>query len=121
MYSIRDICGKNGVRKENAVADGTNQLICKEEDSFQAKLSVAEVEEILKGWAKKIKNHGIVIALSAEPSDKRDADTARKGFINLGLIFKLGMFSLHGLEFNGDLFSRDDVNSQVDVTFRDGT
>ncbi len=96
-------------------------MICQEENSFQAELSVAEVEKIFKGWAKKIKNHGVVIAFGAKPSDKRDADTARKSFIDLGFIFELGVLGLHGLELDSDFFSRDDINSQVDIAYRDGT
>jgi hypothetical protein len=44
------------------------------------------------------------LAFSAKPSNEGIADTV------------LAMFGLHGLEFDGDFFTRGDVNSQVDIT-----
>jgi hypothetical protein len=109
----------DGRRKETPKTDWTHQLICKEQDGLETELPVAEVEEVLEWWAKEIENHGVVIALSAKSSDERDADITGKGY--LGLIFELGMLGLHGLEFDGDFLARDDINSEVDVAYGDGT
>jgi hypothetical protein len=92
--------------KISAERTETHQLICQEEDSFQTE----EVEEVFGWWAKKTKNHIIVITFGAKPSDERDAYTAHKSLINLGLIFELEMLGFQTHNF----FTRDDINSQVD-------
>jgi hypothetical protein len=68
------------------ILNAGNELISQEEDSLQRELSVTEVEKIFQTGAEKVKNHGIVVALSTEPANKRDADTASKGLVDAGLI-----------------------------------
>ena len=52
------------------------------------------------------------------PSDKGNTDTAGEGLVDLSLILKLGMLGLDGLELNGDLFARDDVDPEIAITYR---
>jgi len=53
-----------------------DELVGQQEDSLQRELSVAKVEEIFQTGAKKVEDHGIVVAFGAEPTDEGDADTA---------------------------------------------
>jgi hypothetical protein len=70
-------------------------LISEEEDSLERELSVAEVEEILERGTEEIKDHGVVVALCAEPSHKGYTNTTRKGLVDLRLIFELRMLRLY--------------------------
>lgn len=103
------------------VLDARDELIGQKQDSLQGELSVAEVEEILQAGAKEIEDHGIVITLSSEPSNKGNANTTSKGLVDAGLIFELGVFGLDRLKLDGNLFTGDDVGAQVDITERTGT
>ena len=103
------------------VLDTRDQLVGQEQDRLEGELSVAEVEQILQARAEEIENHGIVVALGAEPTDEGDTDTAGEGFVNPSLIFELRVLRLHALEFDGDLLTRDDVSAQVDVAEGAGT
>ena len=58
-------------------------MVSKKKDSLQAEFTVAEVEEVLETGAEEVKNHGIVVALCAEPPHKGDADTAGQGLVDL--------------------------------------
>jgi hypothetical protein len=71
------------------------QLISEEENRLERELSVAEVEEIFERRAEEIEDHGVVIALGAEPSHKGNTNTARKSLVDLGLIFELRMLRLY--------------------------
>ena len=73
---------------------GTHQLISQKEDSLQAELAVAEVEQILERGPQEVNDHGIVIAFGAEPTDKGDTNATSKGLVDLGLVLKLGMLGL---------------------------
>ena len=42
---------------------------------YEPAVAVAKVEKILERRPKKVKNHGIVVTLSAKPSDKGDTHT----------------------------------------------
>jgi hypothetical protein len=98
------------------VLDTGDQLIGKEQDGLQRELAVAEVEQVLKRGTKEIEDHGVVVALSAEPSDERHSDTTSEGLVDFGFIFKLRVLCLDGLELDGDFLSRNDVNSEINVT-----
>jgi hypothetical protein len=98
------------------VLDAGDELIGQQKNSLQGELSVAEVEEILQAGSEEIKNHGIVVTLGTEPADKWDADTTSERFVDTGLIFELGVLGLDRLEFDGNLFTRDDVGTKVDIT-----
>lgn len=93
------------------VLDAGDELVGQEENRLQGKLAVAEVEEILEGGAEQVQNHGIVVALGAEPADERDADAASEGLVDAGLIFELGVLGLDALELDGNLLTRDDVGA----------
>ena len=80
-------------------------MVSKQEDRLQAELAVAEVEEVFKGRAKEIDDHRIVVALSTEPPDEGDTNTAGESLVNLGLVLELGVLGLDGLELDGDLLS----------------
>jgi hypothetical protein len=99
----------------------THQLIGEEENRFERELSVAEVEEILERRAEEIKDHGVIIALCAEPSHKGYTDATRESLVDLGLIFELRMLRLYWLELDGDFLARDDVDPEIDVTYSKGT
>lgn len=98
------------------VLDTGDQLISKEEDGLEGELSVAEVEEIFQTGAEKVEDHGIVVTLGTEPADKWDTDTTSEGLVDTSLIFELRVLGFDGLELDGDLFARDDVGSEVDVS-----
>lgn len=103
------------------VLDAGNQLVGQEQDRLQRELAVAEVEEILQGGAEEVQDHGIVVALGAEPPHEGNADTTGKGLVDAGLIFQLGVLGLDAFELDGNFFARDDVGAQVDVAERTGT
>lgn len=94
------------------------QLVCKKQDGLQTELAVAKVEEILKGGPKEVHDHGIVVTLGSEPSDKRHTNTARESLVHFRLVLKLWVLSLDGFKFDADFLSGDDVDTEVDVTCR---
>ncbi len=49
-------------------------LVSQHKDSLERELALAVVEEVLKGGAKKIDDHHVVVSLNAEPMNIRDAD-----------------------------------------------
>jgi hypothetical protein len=98
------------------VLDAGDELIGQQKNGLQGELAVAEVEEILQTGSEEIQNHGIVVTLGTEPTDKWDADTTGERLVDTGLIFKLGVLGLDGLKLDGDFFTRDNVGSEVDVT-----
>jgi hypothetical protein len=96
----------------------TYELVCEEENGLEAEFAVAKVEEVLERGAEEVENHGIVIALGAEPSYKGNTHAAGEGLVDLGLVLELGMFGLDGLELDRDLFTGNDVDSEINVTWR---
>jgi hypothetical protein len=60
------------------ILDTGDELIGKEQNSFQGEFSVAEVEQILQTRSEQIQDHCIVVTLGPEPADKWDADTTSK-------------------------------------------
>lgn len=88
----------------------THQLISKQQNRLQGELAIAEVEQVLEGGTEKIKDHGVVVALRAEPSHKGNTNASSEGLVDLGLILELGMLSLHRFEFDGDLLAGNDVD-----------
>lgn len=79
---------------------------------------MAEVEKILERGAEEIKDHRIIVALRAEPAYEGDANAAGERLVDLALVFELRMFSLDGLKFDGYFLARDDVNAEVDITYK---
>jgi hypothetical protein len=98
------------------VLDARDELIGQQKNGLQGELAVAEVEKILQAGSEEIKNHGIVVTLSAEPADKWDTNTSGERLVDTGLIFELGVLGLDRLKLDGNLFTRDDVGAEVDVT-----
>lgn len=103
------------------VLDTGDELIGEEKYCLEGELSVAEVEEILQTGTEKVENHGIVVALGTEPTNKGNAYTTGQGLVDSGLIFKLGVLGLDRLKLDGNLLAGDDVGAQVDITERTRT
>jgi hypothetical protein len=93
------------------VLDAGDELVGKEQDGLQRELAVAKVEEVLKGRAEQVQDHGVVVTLGSEPADKGDAHAAGEGLVDAGLILKLGVLGLDALELDGDLLTGDDVGT----------
>jgi hypothetical protein len=98
------------------VLDAGNQLIGEEKDGLEGELPVAEVEEIFQGGSEEVEDHRIVITLGTEPADEGDTDTTSQGLVDTSFILELGVLGLYALELNGNLFARDNVGAEVDVT-----
>jgi hypothetical protein len=81
----------------------THQLICQEQDSLQVELAVAEIEEILKRWAKTFKDQDIVVAFHSKPMYSWNANAAGKILVHLVLVLNLRMLHLNSLKFNCDV------------------
>lgn len=67
--------------------------------------------------SQQVQDHGVVVALGTVPPHKGDTDTTGERLVHLGLIFELGVLSLDGLELDGNLLARDDVDTKVDITW----
>ena len=95
------------------------QLVGQQEDGLQGELAVAEVEQVFERGTQEVNDHGVVVALRPEPTDEGNTDATSQSLVDLGFILELRMLSLDRLELNGDFFPRDDVDSEVDVTWRE--
>lgn len=93
------------------VFDTRDELIRQKEHRLQGELAVAEVEKILQARSEKVENHGIVVTFGAKPPDEGDADTSSKGLVDASFILQLRMLGLDALEFDGNLFTRDDIGA----------
>ena len=60
------------------VLDSWDQLISKQEHSFQTESSGAEVEEVLQARAQQLHHHHVEVALGAAPLDLWDSDATLK-------------------------------------------
>ena len=98
------------------VLDAGDELVGQQKNGLQGELAVAEVEEILQTGSEQVKNHGIVITLGTEPADKRDTDTTSQRLVDSSLIFELWVLGLDRLKLDSNLFARDDVGTEVDIT-----
>jgi hypothetical protein len=81
----------------------TYHLVCQNQDCLQAKLAVATIEELLKGRAQELENHGIIIPFRSEPVNRWDTDDACKALIDAVFILELGILHVNGLEFDGNV------------------
>jgi hypothetical protein len=93
-----------------------DELISEKENSLQGKFAVTEVEQILQAGSEKVEYHSIVVALSSEPADEGNTDTSSEGLVDAGLIFELRVLGLDALELDGNLLSRYDIGSEVDIS-----
>jgi hypothetical protein len=98
------------------VLDAGDELVGQQKNSLQRELAVAEIEKILQTGSEKVENHSIVVTLGTEPADEWDTDTTSQGLVDTGFIFELGVLGLDALELDGNLFARDDVRSEIDIT-----
>ena len=98
------------------ILNARDELVREEENRLQGEFTVAEVEQVLQAGTEEIENHSIVVALSSKPTDKGDADTTSKRLVDTCLIFKLGMFGLDTLQLDSNLFARDNVCTQVNIS-----
>ena len=98
------ICKAHGMKN-------TYELISQQEDGLEGEFAVAEVEEVLEGRSEQVENHGVVVALGAEPSDEGNADTAGKRLVDTSLIFELRVLGLDRLKLDGNLLAGDDVGA----------
>jgi hypothetical protein len=87
------------------VLNAGDELVGKEKHRLQRELAVAEVEQILQGWAEQVQDHGVVVALGSEPAHEGDTDTASEGLVDAGFIFELRVLGLDALELDGDLLT----------------
>lgn len=92
------------------------ELVSEEESSLEGEFAVAKVEEIFEGRTEQIENHCVVIAFDSEPSHERDSDSSRERLVHFRFVLELRMLRLDRFEFDRDFFSRDDVDSEVDIT-----
>ena len=60
------------------VLDSGDQLVSKQEHSFQTESSGAEVEEVLQAWTQQLHHHHVEVALGAAPLDLGDSDATLK-------------------------------------------
>lgn len=84
------------------VLDSRDGLVGDKEDSLERETSVAIVQQILEGWAKKIVDQRIVVALLPKPQDSRYSNTPRHSFICLrfGLEDARALLDMHELYRN---------------------
>lgn len=61
----------------------TYKLVSQQKHGLQAELAVAEVEEIFEGWSQEVENHGVVVALGAEPPHERYTDASCECLVHL--------------------------------------
>ena len=91
-------------------------MISKEKDGLQAELAVAEVEKVFERGSEEIDNQRIVVAFGAEPANERYTDATGESLVDFGFILELGVLGLDRFELDGDFFTGDDVDSQVNIT-----
>ena len=93
------------------VLDAGDKLVGQQEDGLEGEFAVAEVEEIFEGGAEQVEDHGVVVALGAEPSHEGNADAAGEGFVDAGLVLELRVLGLDRLKLDGNLLTGDDVGA----------
>lgn len=93
------------------VLDAADELVGEQEDGLEGEFAVAEVEEILEGRAEQVEDHGVVVALGAEPSYEGNAHAAGEGLVDASLILELRVLGLDGLKLDGNLLTGDDVGA----------
>jgi hypothetical protein len=103
------------------VLNARDELIGEEENGFQGELAIAEVEKILQAGSEEVEDHSIVVALGSEPANEGDTDASSEGLVDTSLIFELWVLGLDALELDGNLLTRYDVGSEVDITERTTT
>src|ERR1700677_2320051 len=98
---------------------GTYHLVCQIQDCLQAKLAVVTIEELLKGRAQELKNHGIIIAFCSEPANRWDTDDACEALIDAVFILELGILCVNGLKFDGNILFQNNIDCMVNNTYNE--
>lgn len=78
--------------------DAAYHLVGKHQHRLHGEPSGAKVKEIFEGGTQKVHDEDVVVALGAVPPDVRNPDAALKDLVQLGLVQKLRVTSLTGLE-----------------------
>lgn len=63
-----------------------HKLICKQKHSLEREFALAKVEQVFEGGAEKVDDHGVVVTLNAEPSDKGHADASSECLEDFGFV-----------------------------------
>jgi hypothetical protein len=90
----------------------THQLPSQEQDSFNHKLETTVNKKILKGWAKRLNHHCIKAVFYAKPMDTGDPSPSPQSLelrIHTILVFQGVILSFHRLEFNDNIFPRQNI------------
>jgi len=95
---------------------GTYHLVCQNQDHLQAKLAVVMIEELLKGRAQELKNHGIILTFHSEPANRWDTNDAYEALIDAVFILELGILHVNGLKFDGNILFRNNIDSAINDT-----
>ena len=93
------------------VLDAGDELVGEKQDGLQGELAVAKVEQIFQAGSKQVQDHGVVVALGAEPANEGDPHAASQRLVHASLIFELRVLGLDALELDGNLFAGDDVGA----------
>lgn len=76
-------------RSQRKKSLSTYELISQKKDRLEGEFALAKVEQILERGAEKVDDHGVVVALDAEPSDEGDADAAGQILVHFGFVLEL--------------------------------
>ena len=87
----------------------THQLPSQERDSFDRELEMTANKEILERWAERLNHHCIKAVFYAEPMDTGDSSPSAKLHIDTILVIQGVIPSFHRLEFNDDIFPRQNI------------
>lgn len=66
-----------------------HQLIGKQKNSLQAKLAVAEVEEVFQTRPKEIEHHRVVVAFCAKPPNERHTNATSQSLVDFRFVLEL--------------------------------
>ena len=97
------------------VLDAADHLQREHDDCLEGELAVAVVEQVLQGGPQEVDDHGVVLALAAEPADEGQADAAGQVPVDTGLVLQLRVARADGLQLDGDLLAGDQVRAVVDL------
>ena len=79
------------------ILDTGNELSSEHKNRLEGEFAVAKFEEIFQAGSEKVEYHGIVIALSSEPTNERDPDTSGQRLVDTSFIFQLRVLGLYAL------------------------
>mmetsp|Transcript_22320 Transcript_22320/g.46874 ORF Transcript_22320/g.46874 Transcript_22320/m.46874 type:complete len:427 (-) Transcript_22320:824-2104(-) len=100
------------------VLDPSKQLVRQHEHRLERKPPVAKVEEVFERGTQQVHDHDVVVPLDAVPPHHGDPDAPLEDLVQLRLVEELRVLRPDRLQLDGDLISRLNVRSQVDVPER---